>query len=512
MNWDRQEWLRNIATVGVAMAIAGVIRYELQGELLLLSKILLIGGAVLLLATLVLGYQSIFHFFTRRSSRLGTNAATLIVSVLAILGFLNFLSYRHHKRFDLTTEKLFSLSDQTKRIVGGLNQNVDVYWFDKAPNTTLHDQIAEYTIVNPRLRYKEVDPQVHPETAQEFGVSHLGQGVVAAGSKHQLLEATGEQDITNAIVKVTRTTVKTVCFVEGHGEKVLTGNDAEGYAGINNALTQESYQTKGINLVTDSGVPPECSVVVVAGPKQAYLPVESQILAKYLDDGGKVFILVDPETDPKLDSIFSAWNIKVGDNVVVDASPLNQAVQMGPFVPAVVTYGSSPITKTFGANSMTLYPLARTVSIADKTKTQEGTTELMKSSTRSFTIPKLDPKVKEIKYEPSKDTLGPLSLGVASERRSGPEPDAKNGRLVVIGNSQFAANQFAGLLRNADLFMNTVNWLAEDENLISIRPKSATNRQVNFTEAQSRELTWFSLLLLPGIVIISGAYIWWKRR
>ena len=511
MTWDRQEWLRNIATIGVAMAIAGAIRYEYQGELLLMSKILLIGGGVLVLAALVLGYQSIIRFFSQRSSRLGTNAAALIVSFLAILGFLNFLSYRHHKRVDMTTEKLFTLSDQTKRIVGGLKQDVDVYWFDKLPDPELKDQVAEYTNLNARLHYKDVDPQQNPETAQQFGVTHLKQGVVSSGAKHQLLEATTEQDITNAIVKVTRNSQKIVCFVEGHGEKPITGSDADGFAGVNHALIEESYLTKSFNLATDNGVPPDCSLVVIAGPKQAFLPVESQILAKYLDEGGKAFIMVDPETDPKLDDVFSAWNVKLGDNVVVDASALSQMSQMGPFVPIAVTYGSSPITRTFG-NAMTLYPLARTVSAADKNKSQPGTTELIKSSTRSFTIPKLDPKVKEINYDATKDTLGPLSLGVAAERRSGMEASSKDGRVVVIGNSQFASNQFAGQVRNADLFMNSVNWLAEDEDLISIRPKSATSRRVTFTETQQRELTWFSLLFLPGIVILSGVYIWWKRR
>jgi ABC-type uncharacterized transport system involved in gliding motility auxiliary subunit len=252
-------------------------------------------------------------------------------------------------------------------------------------------------------------------------------------------------------------------------------------------------------------------VVVIAGPKQAFLPVEEQILAKYLDDGGKAFILVDPQTDPKLDDIFANWNVKVGDNVIVDASALSQMAQMGPFVPIVVTYGASPITERFGTG-MTLFPVARTVSIIDKNKSQPGSTELLKTSTRSFTIPKLDPNVKEIKYDATKDTLGPLSLGVASERKGANDESAKNGRVVVIGNSQFASNQFGGQVRNADLFMNSVNWLAADEDLISIRPKSSTNRRVTFTETQQRELNWFSLLFLPGIVILSGVYIWWKRR
>jgi len=511
MNLDRQEWLRNLATIGIAMAVAGAIRYEYQGELLLTSKILLIGGAVLILAAAVLGYQSIINFFSRPSARVGTNAFTLIISVVAILGFLNFLSYRHHKRVDLTTEKLFTLSDQTKKVVGGLKQDVDVYWFDKSPNTVLADQIAEYRNLSPRLHFKEVDPEQHPEVAQEFGITHRSQGAVASGTKHQLLEGTTEQDITNAIVKVTRTTVKTVCFVEGHGEKSITGTDADGYAGAATLLKQESYETKGINLVTGNGVPPECNVVVIVGPKQAYLPVEEQILAKYLDDGGKAFILVDPQTDPKLEDIFANWNVRVGDNVVIDASALNQVAGMGAVAPVVVTYGPSPITERFG-NAMTVFPVARTVSVIDKNRSQPGSTELLKTSTRSFTIPKLDPNVRELKFDPSMDTMGPLSLGVASERKGTGDSAVKDGRVVVIGNSQFASNQAGGYYRNADLFMNSVNWLAADEDLISIRPKSVTNRSVTFTETQQRELNWFSLLFLPGIVVLSGVYIWWKRR
>jgi ABC-type uncharacterized transport system involved in gliding motility auxiliary subunit len=184
---------------------------------------------------------------------------------------------------------------------------------------------------------------------------------------------------------------------------------------------------------------------------------------------------------------------------------------MGAVAPVVVTYGPSPITERF-VNAMTVFPVARTVSVIDKNKSQPGSTELLKTSTRSFTIPKLDPNVKELKFDPSKDTMGPLSLGVASERKGTGDSTVKDGRLVVIGNSQFASNQAGGYYRNADLFMNSVNWLAADEDLISIRPKSVTNRSVNFTETQQRELNWFSLLFLPGIVVLSGVYIWWKRR
>ncbi len=150
--------------------------------------------------------------------------------------------------------------------------------------------------------------------------------------------------------------------------------------------------------------------------------------------------------------------------------------------------------------------MARTVSIADKNKTEPLDTELLKTSARSFTIPNLDQK--EVKFDPKTDTAGPLSLGVAADRASG----GKEARLVVIGNSDFAANQFVGSQDNGDLFFNTIDWLAQDENLISIRPKSPTNRRVTLTEGQWSMLRWFDLFFLPGLVIFAGVYIWWKRR
>ena len=146
------------------------------------------------------------------------------------------------------------------------------------------------------------------------------------------------------------------------------------------------------------------------------------------------------------------------------------------------------------------------MSTADKSKSDPQEVELLKTSARSFTIPNLDQK--EVKFDPKTDTAGPLSLGVAATRTSG----EKQGRLVVIGDSDFAANQWLGLQHNGDLFFNTIDWLAQDENLISIRPKSPTNRRVTLTESQWSMLRWFDLFFLPGLVIFAGVYIWWKRR
>jgi len=508
MKWTRNQWAEFIATMGVVAAIGGYVVYTHQRELRRPSEALFIAGGVLFLAGIVLGFDGIMKFFSRRSSQLGTNTTLLSLAVLLILGLVNFVSYRHHKRFDLTTEKLYTLSDQTRKVLGGLKEDITIVRFAKNQDAQLTDLMKEYKSISPHIRFEDVDPTEKPEVARQYGATHVGDAIVAAGSKHQPIQPSGmeggysEQDITTAIMKVTRNSVKMVCFVTGHGEKSLSDEEAQGYGLVQKGLLKEGYNTNSINLVKENGVPASCDILAIAGPTQGYFPQEAAFVSKYLDDGGKVLIEIDPETDPKLDSIFQAWNIRVGDNVVVDASGVGRLFGTGPATPLVVDYGDSPITKTL-QGGMTFFNLARTVSIADKSKSDPQAVELLKTSERSFTIPKL---VREVQFDPK--TAGPLSLGVAASRVAGD----KSARLVVIGDSDFAENQWLGLQRNGDLFFNTVDWLAQDENLISIRPKPPTARHVTLTEGQMASLQWLELFFLPGILVLMGVAIWWKRR
>lgn len=512
MKWDRGEWSRTIGSIGVALLIACYVRYLREGNLRTLGLVLLIGGGVCLLAAVVLGFRGIAGYFSQRSSQLGTNTSILALAVIAILGLLNFAGFRHHKRFDLTTEKLFTLSDQTKTIVGGLQKDVTIVRFDKAPDAPLEDLMAEYRNLSPHFKFMNVDPVEKPEVLKQYGGTRKGDVVVSYGTRTEHLEAgargdISEQDITSAILKVTRDKLKTVCFVTNHGEKSLSDQTAEGYSQVDQELKRENYNIRPIELPTADKVPPECDVLVIGGPKQSFFPQESGAVGKYLDAGGKVLLLIDPDTDPRLDDVLQAWNVNLGKNLVIDASGVGRYFQTGPTYPIVLDYGTSPITKDFG-RTMTLFPNARTAGIADRGKATPESVELLKTSPRSFTIPGLKKGQTEISYDPKTDTAGPLSIGVAASKKSG---DA-SARLVVIGNSEFADNQWIGQQRNGDLFFNAINWLAQDENLISIRPKSATNRRVPLTHAQGVGFQWFALFILPGLVFLSGAYIWWKRR
>lgn len=510
MKRDFQKLGEVTLTFGAALLVAAYLRYSLQGSMERISEILLIAGGVLFLAGIVMCFRAILRFFSKRSSQLGTNTAVLSVGVLAILVVINYLGFQYHKSFDLTTEKFYTLSDQTKKIVGDLKTDVNVVRFAKTPEASFDELLPEYHSLSSHLKYQTVDPQQKPDVAKDYGAQSMGDVIVASGDRKQTVEGAAEgnlteENLTSAIIKVTENEVKTACFITGHGEKSTADTGAHGYSGVSDGLKKEGYALKDVNLVQSNGVASDCSLVVIAGPTKPYFPQEEQMVSKYLVAGGKALIMIDPDTDPKLSDIFTAWNINVGSNIVIDASGIGRLLGAGPQIPLVADYGDSPITKSL-QRQMTFFPLARTVALADKSKTDPQAVELLKTSAQSFTTPKL---ASQVKYDPKTDQIGPLSLGVAA---SGLDTAAK-ARLVVIGNSEFASNSaVSGPGDNSDLFYNTVDWLAQQENEISIRPKSPTDRRINMTEAQSAALTWLDVFLIPGLIVISGLTIWWRRR
>src|ERR1700747_1961144 len=191
MKVDRKELARFLWMIAAALLVAGYLRYTIQGEFLRFSKILLIGAGVLFVAALGVGFPYIVQYFSKRSSKLGTNTAILTLAVLAILVFLNFVGYRHHKRFDLTTEKLYTLSDQTKKIVGGLRNDVTLVHFAKLPDPALDDLMAEYVNLGPHGKYKAGDPEQKPDVAKQYGATHMGDLIASSGSRTERIEAGG---------------------------------------------------------------------------------------------------------------------------------------------------------------------------------------------------------------------------------------------------------------------------------------------------------------------------------
>lgn len=505
MNNKLQEYTRLSGFVGAAMLISGLVRQNIEGVWGWLNISLVAAGTVLIVAAVALNFRDLVAFFRGRSGRAGANLGGLLIAFIAILGLLNYLGYRYHKRFDLTPEGLYTLSDQSKKILSGLPKDVRVIKFDKVEDQALSDQMTVFKNQTSRLTYERIDPQQKPDLARQFNVQRMGETVIVSGERIERPQATSEQDLINAIMKVTRDQLKTVCFISGHGERDIADAEAEGYQAIDKALQNENYQTRSINLVTENQVPADCSVIVLSGPKKALIPQEVGLISKFLDEGGKGLIQIDPDTDPGVTDILKSWNVEMGKDTVIDVSGVGRLFGTGPAVPLVGEYGNHPITKDM-KRTATFFPLARSVKKYAGERTDITQVELLKTSERSWGETAL--KGDDAKFDEGQDNEGPVTLGITSTRKIG----EKEARLVVIGDSDFANNNYVRLAGNGDLFLNTINWLAQEEDLISIRPKSATNRSVTMTESQQRTFFLLVVLIMPLAVIGIGAYVWWKRR
>lgn len=503
---NKKELFKAIGYLGAALLISGAFRYYAFETWQKWEKIMVGAGGALLLLSLIVNFAEIKAVWSRRSTKLGANTVTMTLAVIAILGLLNFLGYRHSKRFDLSEEKLYSLSDQTKQILSNLKQDVKIMHFDKQDDPVLRERVQEYKALSRRISYEFVDPQEKPDVAQQHKITSFNQTIVVAGDRIERTEGIEEQDITNAILKATRNQTKIVYFVEGHQEKSLTDSSGEGYRAIENALKNENYEVKSVNLVTTNQVPSDASVLVVAGPKQGLFPQEASMIAKYLDEGGKVMLLVDPDTKPQLDEIFKKWGVEVGDNTIIDVSGVGRLFGTGPAVPMVSQYGSHQITRNF-QGTMTFFPLARSVKRAADAPSDVMITELLNTSAQSWAETDLT-LGGQVEFTEGKDTKGPISLGIVADKKVG----QKQARLVVIGDSDFATDRYVGMQRNGDLFLNSINWLAGDEDLISVRPKEAKDRRVTLTQTQQNLLAFFNYIFLPLLVLGAGVSVWWRRR
>lgn len=505
MKLSRQDTFKLIGWLGVLVALIGYLISFVRAQTGKLTWGLVIAGLVLAVVGVAGNFGEVRESFGRRSTRLGANSAVVTLAVVAILGFLNFLGYRYHKRFDLTAEQLYSLSDQTRKIVGGLKQDVKVIYFSRT-ESGLRDTVEEYRDVSPRVTYERIDLQARPELSQQFGNPPQGATVVISGNRReQLTGSVAEQELTNAIMKVTREGAKTVCFTEGHGEKSLTGGGAEGYGVVDTALKNDNYATKTVNLLTANQVPSDCSVLIVAGPKKAFVQSEAEAVTKFLDGGGKVMVAADPDTESGLEGALQNWGVELRKDTVIGDVIIPQ---LGRAAPVVLDYGEHPATKAIRdiGRVGTVFPLARSIK-ADTSKTDVTLTDLIKTSDGSFG--ETDLKGGSAQLDEGKDTKGPLTLGAAATKKVG----EKEARLVVVGDSDFAANPYAGLpsLANRDLFVNAVNWLAQDEDLIAIKPKSPANRSISLDAGQTNRFLLL-VLALPLAVIGTGAFVWWKRR
>lgn len=489
----------------------------------------LIGGLALVLLHVLLRWNELFALVGRRQLRYGGNAFLYTLLLLGILSGLNWIASRNSKRWDLTKNQRYSLSDQTKKVLAGLKEDVTITYFQRtAAIGPGQDRLKDYQAASPRIKVEFVDPLQNPAKAQAMDAKGPWPILVLErGGARERINNDGEQELTNALIKVTRDGKKKVCFAEGEGERDIEQSGDAGFSAAKAALGRSQYETEKVLLLREKSVPAGCTVLVVSGPEKDLLPPAIDAIRDYVKGGGKALVLLEPELKdsyPNLVALLKEWNIEAGQDVVVDVSGVGQLFGTSEFTPIVAQYPYHEITKDFRV--MTAFHTARSVSAGKDSKAGISVQDLLQTSPRSWA--ESDLKLKgDIKLDEGKDRVGPISLGVVatlSEPASpSPEPspspgaepapaEKKEGRVVAIGDADFASNALLGFQGNQDFFLNTVAWLAQDADLISIRAKEPDDQRLFLTRSQQRLVTLLALALLPGLFVVLGVANWWRRR
>ena len=483
-------------------------------------------GAFLYLSRLYLR-----ELFEKRSLRYGTNAVVYSLVVLAIIVVANVMSQDFHGQKDFTENSINTLTDQSVKIVKSLSSPVKItaFYDDRNPEKgVMKDLLEAYRVQSKNVEIRYVDPDKDKMVAEQHKAKD-GDILVESGDQTNLTREVTEQGITQSIIKVTRTTTPTICFTKEHGELDIDGPDEEvrSLSAVKGGLTNEGYQPKGVEAIVGT-VPPECAILVVAGPTQAFTPEEAGSIDRYLDGGGKALLLLDPNVpDPRLkipnygvlptglEELTKKWGAEIGRNFLLEKHlQIFQGMKIGLNVLAQ-NYGNHPVVDPL-KGKQTVFQNVRSVR---KAAGFSGTVVDLISSAgndASWAESDVDTLFHAGKAVPeANDIPGPVTIAVAVEREGGKEgsPDAANTRLMVVGDADFCSN---GMVRsyefNFDLFLNSLNWLQGETDRISIRPKQIRTSAIELTPNQSNTIFYVAIIGIPMLVLIFGMDLWWYRR
>jgi len=527
------KFLQKLDTLGLLLLLSAVLYYSVANIWNKWALGLLIAGAVLVVVGVGTNYKQILSTLGKRSAKYAGNYVFSVILVIALVSGLNYLGQRHPKRFDLTAVGSYTLAPQTDQILKKLDKDLTVKaFFPGGDYSSLRELLTEYQATSHRVRVEFIDPDKHPEEAQQYDVTtygtftnpltgssmKYGTAVLLYGDRKEKVEKRsaeiGEEDLTNAIIKLQQTEVKKVYFIQGHGERDIANTEKTGYSVAKDTLEEQGYQVAGVNLATEGTVPEDANVLIEAGPETEPFLQELQLINDFVGKGGNLLVLLNAPPSPSFESFLKEWGIQVDNDIILDVSGIGQLMNTGPSVTLVSQYEDHRITNKF--NAMTFFPLSRSVQPSKDPITGVTVESLFKSSANSWGITDLKKlQSGEVQVGEEGDLQGPLSLAVAATKEIKAATDdasAVNARMVVVGNSGFAVNGNFGVGGNGNLFMNMVSWLAQDEDLISIRAKTPEDRRIILSQSQLSLLRLISMFLLPGAALFIGIAVWTRRR
>ncbi len=475
---------------------------------------------------LVTSWKEVLHALKTRTALYGMNATVVIFVVLGILIGINVITHHHKLTWDLTETSVYTLSPQTRKITQNLPRKVKMTAFFQInnPGRNEFEQLMDgYKELTDQIEVELVDPVRRPAVAKQYGITTAGTVIFESGEQTTKVKKATEENLTNGLLQVTRDEQKKIYFLSGHKEKSVGDNGKSGYSQAKKALERDHYKVEELLLLQTGKVPEDANVLVINGPEKDFQKSEIDAIDTYLNQGGAVLLLLDPQQDFGLTEFLGQWGVDIRDDLVID--PLAKLFGADYTTPIISQISDHPITRDMG--QQLIYPMLRSVSAI--TTEYLKTTQLLYSGPKSWA--EKDYKSGKVRLDPGIDLEGPVSVAVVASKEIRPavkpesKPEASSGtqtsdppaptkkaHLVVVGDSDFASNQFFSLYGNSDFFLNTASWLAKEDNLISIRPRTRKWSPITLTDTQGNLISMLGIIVFPSLVLLTGFGVWWKRR
>jgi len=513
---------RRIAPLGLYLALVAALAaiglYIVQREWNLFLQISLGLVVVGLALFAILDPERVRVALTGRQARYGSNALVMSLAFIGILVVVNYLVFKYPQRWDLTENQQYTLASETLDTLKSLPAQVKAlaFYTPRVPKDSAEGLLDQYKFHSEgKFDYEFINPETDPIRAQQFNITRDGTVVVVLGEKREPVTFISEQELTGALVRLMSTGKRTVYFLTGHGEFDPETTGEGSYSLVKASLENKNYTVAKLDLLSTNEIPQDAAVIIIAGPLKPITPQEVDLLKAYMDASGSLIALEEPlpmtqfgdQPDPLADYLSGIWGIELGNDMIVDLST-NQ-----PYVAVGSVYGNSVITEKM-QGMFTIYPTTRSVTAGESASLIQRE-ELVSSSEQSWAESDLaaltnqtqGAETPQIQPDEGVDLIGPVSLAMTAEDTD------KGARLVVFGDSEFASDTFFNQLGNGDIFINSVDWAAEQENLINLTPKEQVQRLLIPPGRYTMNLILLAtVFILPSIVLLAGVVVWWQRR
>jgi len=500
-----------IAIVNIILYFVLIALWISIPDVLALNISLSVFNLVLTLVWVYLNQESLSIYYQSQQFKKLTDTIVFIFLVFCLLGVTNYWAYKHPFQKDLSAYKMNSLSDQTKNVLKNMTGELTFKIFARKQESLAWITLAEfYRAEKNNIIIEKIDIDVRPDLVGDYHITDVATLVIEYNGKRQYITERDELNITNGLIKISRSSDPVAYFVQGHGEADINSKETEGLKFIYEAIKNSAVDVRPINLLTSEEIPFDAKTLIIWGPKTSLQPSELKVVQRFLDRKGNLLVAIDPDLNldqhPELRKLLERYRLMIRNDLVIDRKSFVNGSNGS--IPLVETYNTEhPITRKF--KGQVFFPLVSSIEeVPEQVSAEKGKVTMLTSSS-AFPESWGETNIKEfakqqISYSADADKPGPLNLAATFE--------SEHNKIVVFGNSGFVLNAYLKFGTNYALFLNSLSWLVDEDRLISFNLPIIQSEPIFISAPQMGIVFYFSVLFSPLILFGISIYMYRRKR